>query len=1401
MSDAGQAVAPLVVREEIDAALLSRLNNSRDQYIHIRGAPGSGKTSWAKMLCAAGSIAGADGDSLAVVAAAHFCSRNSAASGSDVRFLEHIAQKLSDYDSAFRAASLDRARRRRPFDLKVDQEIINSPGSDVTAVKFIIRGDEPEDFLEDLFTRPLRVALEGPGPIWLILVDAPDEPAETGVAKLLKKLGELPSRLRILVTSRTGTPFTQSFRLDPNPIDLSELSTEHSIRHFVDECLESKRLGARVIETWSLEDLSLALVERSKGNFLVAACTIDALVGYSGRIDAPMVDQLPTTLGGFYLGFLDQLPDHLRDAWPEQLGRLLGALAVARGPLSEEELARVTKLPLSVVHARLGLVRQYLRVDEEDRWSVYHATFAEFLLNKRDSGPFWCPEEEQHQRFIDWALPKGKGIAWSETSPYTLRHLIHHILAVEGESFSASLWAILSGEYVSARFQIGHQAHELGADFRRALAVVASRGAVELSFFLTLLVQLWNQKSAMQVEAASTSLLAAMGRVAEASALALRQDDAANASLHHAASELTSYIGALAALGEYQAALDLLNRAPAESRVGLGDAFLDALSTIAPEQALPFLRNQAIGSEPRHLSVDACRRLAELPEGAEHALAAEHYRQATLLAAAEGIAHHDLDRALNIVAEFKTELQWVGGEKIELGRDQARERVLSAYLASPQCDVVCAWERAGDLFGNRWPEPYGLSLAGDFAAADPSLASLAVERVMDPYCQIQVMLAFAWMSDRCQTNVTTTRGWRPTYDVAAISSKMLAWPSPHLRTVLPQLATFDARAMPRDPSAVKDLRVFADVLLAALATDTDFPELKSNAGKPLGLFFAWLGQDKIVAFREFAQKYWYYGFSLGQAAEGVATGAAYRGIDEYLSVISQSVFPEAANHWGKIAAAKIIADRDPIAAVRLFDVVEPQNTGTQAALAGIIAIAMRRSGVGRVEDLLCHLSRFVDGETFRYIVDHVETGIVGQASEDAENPTERAVALLEKAISSGAALDRLRAARAIEAVPADIGIVIQGETIWSHDLRRRFSRAFISRDPAEALRLVLPHATFTELQSLARAFLGDSERYKDAKNAADALLAALLDIEPKTLPIFWNLDVALAFALEFEDRGRADFLSALAKDNSTLIDRVLSGCDAVERPAEFLASFAQTRFARTAADDDDLTDGMVPEDLWQIRLAVRTLARVDPHGALSAVDAMALSDAFHNATLVDIAETWPASRWREAIDTFQNRVERLGEPKSWIFEFIVKPLCARVSATALRAVLGEIESIAGRFGVEKADFLLKEIVKARAALPIEIAEWRSLLGTIRHISEPGPREIALEHLLSAARCLRERDREAETALVLSEVGLSHRDVGPLLASGIGKAASDAMPQLRERWPYLKTRLRELLARDQLPRAT
>ncbi len=1322
---AARSGSGLTPRDELDAALHDWLRSDK-QVLHVEGPPGSGKTSWVQLLVAMPEIRDAGGHLLACHGAHHLCRYGEMRTGSVNVFLAEIAVQLAQREPRYAQALVERGRGERAVKLDVQIDARGSTNASVVGIaiqQLVMHAAAPGDMLHDVLN-PLVAILAEPGPDWLIVVDAPDEPKDRSVADLLVALGPMPARLRWLITSRPNPAFARHLnRAGAAHLDLTVVGAgSTSLARFV--CTRARDLGVldRLADGADAGMFLAALGERVHDNFLVARCALDALAASSGPLDDKAVEQLPATLPGYYLASLDAIYRTMEDTWIDDCGPLLGSLAVARMPLAEAELAVLTGLPETRVRDRLRRLQAYLN-GSQDGWRLFHATFAEFLLDRSAAQDFWCKESEQHQRFVRFILAPGH---WNAAPAYGAAHIVSHIIGADEPALLDQLDGVLAADFIAVRLSRGETAADLSADFKRMLMASCARADVPRTVLLTLLLALWQDLASTSAAPASTILLAAMGRVAEASALAQRQDAAGHEDAISGSKQRAGYAARLVRIDKIDAAVDFARAAAANGDPYPLLAVLEELALRAPARAIALLQQAPFAERVPQLSPQACRGLASSAAGVALALSAAR-NEAARVAVAEGCAVHDVDRALALVAAVDPHVDWIGGEHAVVTPHVAAVRVLCAFVKAHPARSADAWGRANDALPGRWPVAHGLLLADAFASADASLAVPALAKLPLLRFGVPPAVAVAWMGRHNARVLAALQAAVPLVTQSG-SDKHQAAMRPFARAslddALQMLALIAPEQIPRDSAAFAMLQEVGDLLLETLMENPARPERKSSGALALGRFFGWLGKayvDRIVSHGEahWRREAWQY--ALG---EGVAASLAHQGSDIYRRECGQ--FDSYLSADGALrVAVEIIAQHDPDEALRLIDSVPMQYSITRAELVSITAVAVWRSGPEALAALPQRLSGYTRSAAFLEVA-----GAVGRALDDADAPAHPdVIALYEQvhaAMKAGDEQALFRASRDVDNVRGNASFRYRGRVVGAGDVRRLLSGAFSGAAPSRALRVLMPIASAGEMQVLARAICARHPA-GDTQAKAASLLFIFHEV-PDTGRMMHMHDMVLAFALAQPRALQGPFL-----------DHFRQGPDGMELCGdveEVLAAYAEPEGAivRLLAKPPRFLH------IWIVLHVLSELSRHHHHLAFGAFDAALTGEEGALAAgsmLQQIALDWPIAHWRAAVDAYfvwAMPAAGMAAPPALHANTFFGALLARVAELAPADALDALREVNGKLGAMhfRVDNACADIIEAAACVASpNAASWPLLVARASQIGDHACRFKALTALLHA----------------------------------------------------------------------
>lgn len=1360
-----QVAGNLVVRRELDPALHAWLRSGRP-ILHVEGAPGAGKTSWVKLLAGTPTILDANGEQLAVFAACHFCRRGDARSASFTEFLGSLGKQFARLEPRYAQALVERGRPGQGIALNVQIDArwsVNPSAIGVAIQELVLQASSQAEALNEVMA-PLDALLDAPGPAWLVAVDAPDEPSDPGIADLLVALGTMPPRLRWLITSRPNTSFAR--QLAGRGADLLDLARIAAGSASLASFLRSQSLRLGLLERLAPQlDPAIflrALGARVQDNFLVAQCATEALAARAGVLDLQAIDDLPSSLSAHFVASLDRLAQPLKDSWVDECGPLLGTLATAKAPIGNADLAACVGLPESRVRDRLWRLRAFLHGGDTG-WRLFHATFAEFLLDPSAAQEYWCQESEQHARIIRWIR---RAASWREAPDYGLAHLVRHLVAAGGPGMFTEFDNVLTADFLAARQARGGTAQDIAGDFRRMLFAAAAHGAVDRCLMLTVLLALWQDKAGTHASSFSTILLAAMGRVAEASALAMHQEAAGHDNAHSGSSQRAGYATSLVEIGEVEAAIGFARAAAEEGDALPQRAVLDVLAQRGHVRALELLREHPFAGNLPSLSAPACRGLASLPGGVAAAgeVAAD---EEALVAVAEGCATHDIDQAIALAAAMPAFGAWIGGEHAIHGPRDVIVRVLLSFVQAHPAQWQLAWNYANDKLGDDWPAPYGFLLAAAIVQAAPGLALPAFGKLGFSKHGLHRALAVAWIGrDDPQVfaalapHVHIPR--QPQAAAPAVDGRQEADPgmsgarrllvdtrraAHDLEGVLQMVAVIAPEQVHRAGPAFALLQAAGEALLACLRNEPDLPERKARGAAALGRLFGWLGTSHVEQLLAHAEAHWLDEGWRPEFGEGVAGSLAYQGTDCYLQ--ARHDYGGCLLWEGAVRiAGKIIAERDPDDAIRHIDSVETRYSGTRAALIGIAAIAMRRTGRGALDTLPPRLACYTKSATFQDAANTLRQALDTAASVPAGSGTPELAALHEqvRAAIGAADIPFLRVAcKRITTLPLDSAYRDSAGILRAEVVRRLLADAMADDDPELALKMMLPCASYDEIRRLAA--LACARLLPDGMVLVTMSVRVLAFNNGKDkLSPAQTLDLVLAFAAALPPPRRVEFFDQLTSgDDSELREDVDVVLEVHADP--------EGSVARVAAM------GRRSNEAWIHAHLITQLSRRFPETAFPALDTL-VEDAGHLAGLLlgVLARSWPIERWPEAVDAYlawaAQQQERAKSRLTYANGFF-DVLLARVGTCDPVAAFDTLDRVAGKFerGMLRADATCEKVITAAAGKAARNAlHWPVLARRAGRMENQVARARALDALRAAVAQLAPAAQPGCLALVLAEMG-------------------------------------------------
>ncbi|HBY95043.1 MAG TPA: hypothetical protein DEP84_13970, partial [Chloroflexi bacterium] len=421
-------------REWVFAAIdewLARPDGARS--FVVTGEPGSGKTAVATRLAqfSQGSVPPPPGLSALApgfLSAIHFCRFQDQRQIDPFVFTESLATQLGNRYPAYRER-VEQIPSGPQVQIQITQQVQTAEdGSQIIGLIYRVSGASAAEAFIRMVREPLEALLkEGHLDRVTILVDSLDEAllhaGLVNIVDLLSRQEGLPEGVRFIVTIRPDEKTMDrlgQYWHQPAVLSLTArdglAASRHDIERYVEQVLTS-RAEARVKLAPQLraDTFASTVAEKSDGNFLYAHHLLSMLAAQREAITEQTLEAFPDGLDRLYLEFLDRLFGDDPAVWTAKHAPVIGTLAVAREVLSEEQLADFVGVEPDQLRPTLEALAHFLEADRsrppsQRRYTIYHSSFASFLLDPDRAARYWCREAGQHQRITGFYARRWGGL-------------------------------------------------------------------------------------------------------------------------------------------------------------------------------------------------------------------------------------------------------------------------------------------------------------------------------------------------------------------------------------------------------------------------------------------------------------------------------------------------------------------------------------------------------------------------------------------------------------------------------------------------------------------------------------------------------------------------------------------------------------------------------------------------------------------------------------------------------------------------------------------------------------------------------------------------------------------------------------------------------------------------------
>ncbi|MEW6499419.1 MAG: hypothetical protein AB1589_44165, partial [Cyanobacteriota bacterium] len=317
-------------------------------------------------------------------------------------------------------------------------------GSQVTGVYIEnLKESDPENELDILIRAPLEelqkmyVERQQAQPdLTVILIDSLDEAVTTTGTTLVKLLTQLskstslPSWVRFVMTSRPERRVLRGFQ-PLKPYHLRETSDESlsDIRQYISDRVAQPALQERLqVNQVQAQALIREIANLSHGNFLYTTLLLNDIE--AGRQALDNLAALPKSIDDIYHSFLSRFSE---EDWSERYKPIFGVLTIAQEPICEKQISNFTKIDSEDVRDSIRIARQFFDVEineqNKETYSIFHQSLRDYLLNEDRNLDFWCNEQKQHQRIIEFYEKTSE--SWQKLEridAYGRKHLAQHLV-------------------------------------------------------------------------------------------------------------------------------------------------------------------------------------------------------------------------------------------------------------------------------------------------------------------------------------------------------------------------------------------------------------------------------------------------------------------------------------------------------------------------------------------------------------------------------------------------------------------------------------------------------------------------------------------------------------------------------------------------------------------------------------------------------------------------------------------------------------------------------------------------------------------------------------------------------------------------------------------------------------
>jgi WD40 repeat protein len=405
-----------IIPESVINAINNWLEYQNERFFILTGKPGTGKSAIAAYLT----------KTRQDIAAYHFCTaRRSHTIEPNCVFLSLAAQLINTIPGYVDAL----VNTITPLHISANVEINIETIKNSQVLGIVIENlntNNPLEALDVILRRPLNLISNTQHKKNILIFDALNEAViferRENLVRLLASVDDLPSSIRFICTTRWEQRVWSFLKpIKPCEYELKNQST--TIRKYINSRFKDDFFQKEIN---NVSEFTNRLIFQAQDNFLYVKMLIDAIK--HRKIFINNLNCLPSSITEIYNESLRYLIEgHSRKKYK----LILAILTVSQEPITQKQISNFTDVTLEELKDIIRVICQFFDIygdTKEEKYTLFHQSFKDYLIDEVNNSEFWCDPIRQHQRIVDYYWNDAK--LWSrepDSDEYLWKYLPYHL--------------------------------------------------------------------------------------------------------------------------------------------------------------------------------------------------------------------------------------------------------------------------------------------------------------------------------------------------------------------------------------------------------------------------------------------------------------------------------------------------------------------------------------------------------------------------------------------------------------------------------------------------------------------------------------------------------------------------------------------------------------------------------------------------------------------------------------------------------------------------------------------------------------------------------------------------------------------------------------------------------------